>query len=93
MTNPVCSVSSFIQSALSEVNEAKKEMCLSDTLREEGKSGDPKLIADSHRSGLIAERMKGGKRSGERLSRARRTITLGEVSRHCLKARVYKKIN
>ena len=78
-TDPVCSVSSFIQSALNEVSETKKEMCLSDTLHEEGKSGGPKFIVDSHKSGLIAERVNGGKRYGERLSRARKTIKLGET--------------
>ena len=79
-TEPVCFLSCFIQSALNEGGEAKKEVCLTDTLHEEEKDGGPRLITDSHEINSIAEMVKGRRGYGESRLRARKTIKLGKMS-------------
>jgi len=65
-------VSSFIQSALSEGDEGKKEMCQSDTLHEEEKYGGPRLIGDNHENDSVAKRVKRERTHRESRSRTKK---------------------
>ena len=79
MTETAFSVSSFIQSALSEGGEGKKEMYQSDTLHEEEKYGGPRFIRDNHENDSVAERVKRGRTHRESRSRTKKTNKLGKT--------------